>query len=279
MCNFVTVHKTDNMKKYLSFALLSAVLLFASCTSYKNVPYIQNSGDVDLTSATALYDARIMPKDQLTISVNYPLDPDAVRMFNLTMQSEYTSNSISQQRFSSQYQMMSYLVDNEGYINYPILGKIKVIGMTKTELENYIASRIQGDYTKDLPIVNVQMSSYKVTVLGEVARGGQFYASTGKINIFEALALAGDLTIWGRRDCVKVIRESSDGNKQIAELNLNDANIISSPFYQLQQNDVVYVTPNKTKAKNSGIGSETSLWFTSTSILVSIASLLYNILR
>ena len=123
------------------------------------------------------------------------------------------------------------------------------------------------------------MSNYKVSVLGEVARPGQYVATTGKINIFEALALAGDLTIWGQRDCVKIIRENEKGEKKIVPMNLNDANIINSPYYQLQQNDIVYVTPNKTKAKNSGVGSETSLWFTSTSILVSLTSLLYNILK
>ena len=129
------------------------------------------------------------------------------------------------------------------------------------------------------PIVTVTMANYKIAVLGEVAHPGVFTASNGKMNIFEALALAGDMTIWGRRDCVKVIREDAQGQKSINELNLNDANVIASPYYQLQQNDVVIVTPNKTKAKNSGIGSETSLWFTSVSIVISMASLLYNILR
>jgi polysaccharide export outer membrane protein len=123
------------------------------------------------------------------------------------------------------------------------------------------------------------MSNYKVSVLGEVANAGMYTVSTGKVNILEALAMAGDMTIYGDRSNVKIIRENADGEKIIAELDLKDANIISSPFYQLQQNDIVYVTPNKVKAKNSGIGSETSLWFTSTSILISLASLLYNILR
>lgn len=267
------------MKKYISLIVLALTLLFESCTSYKNVPYIQNSDAVDLSAATNLYDAKIMPKDQLVINVNYPTDPDAVKMFNLTMQSGNTVNSTYSTAFSSQVQMQTYLVDNEGFINFPLLGRIKVMGMTRAELEANIANMIQGNYTKDLPVVNVQMSNYKISVLGEVARPGQFTTTTGKINIFEALALAGDMTIYGTRDCVKLIREKENGEKAIAVLNLNDANVINSPYYQLQQNDIIYVTPNKTKAKNSGIGSETSLWFTSTSILVSIASLLYNILK
>ena len=99
------------------------------------------------------------------------------------------------------------------------------------------------------------------------------------INIFEALAQAGDLTIYGVRDRVKLIREEYNGQKNVYTLNLNDVNIISSPYYYLQQNDIVYVEPNKVKARNSGIGQSTSLWLTSTSILVSLASLLYTILK
>ncbi|MBQ0022218.1 MAG: polysaccharide biosynthesis/export family protein, partial [Prevotellaceae bacterium] len=244
-----------------------------------NVPYIQNSADVDLSAATGLYDAKIMPKDQLVINVNYPTDPEAVKMFNLTMQSGNTVNSTYSTAFSSQVQLQTYLVDNEGYINFPILGRMKIVGMTRSQLEESIAKQIKGTYTHELPIVNVQMSNYKVTVIGEVNRPGQFTTTTGKMNIFEALAQAGDLTIYGQRDCLKLIRENEGGEKTIAQLNLNDANIINSPYYQLQQNDIIIVTPNKTKSKNSGIGQETSLWFTSTSILVSIASLMYNIMK
>jgi polysaccharide export outer membrane protein len=116
-------------------------------------------------------------------------------------------------------------------------------------------------------------------VLGEVARPGSFQVSREKITILEALAQAGDLTIYGVRDKVKLIREDSTGKKQIVTLNLNDANIINSPYYYLQQNDVVYVEPNKVKAQNSSVGSMTTLWFSATSILISLTSLLYNILK
>ena len=99
------------------------------------------------------------------------------------------------------------------------------------------------------------------------------------MNVFEALALARDLTIWGMRDNVKIIREDKDGKRNVYEVNLNDVNILTSPYYYLQQNDVVYVTPNQSKAKNSDVGSSTSLWFSATSILVSLVSLMYNILK
>lgn len=268
------------MKRISLLLALAALVLVTGCQSYKKVPYLQNSSEVDLSAATSLYDAKIMPKDILSITVNCPNNPDAATVFNLTVQSGNTVNSTNARNtFSSQVSLQSYLVTNEGYIDFPVLGQIKVSGMTKEELESYIAGRIHGTHLKERPIVNVTMSNYKVSVLGEVAKAGMYTVSTGKVNVFEALAMAGDMTIYGDRSNVKIIRENADGKKLIAELDLKDANIISSPYYQLQQNDIVYVTPNKVKAKNSGIGSETSLWFTSTSILISLASLLYNILR
>jgi polysaccharide export outer membrane protein len=164
-------------------------------------------------------------------------------------------------------------------INFPILGTLYVKGMTVTELQEYIAGRLTGTYLQKKPVVTVEMANFRVTVIGEVAKSGVYSVDKGKINIFEALALAGDMTIYGRRDNVKVIREDGSGNKSVHELDLTRAETVTSPFYQLQQNDIVYVTPNKAKTKNSDIGSSTSLWFTSVSIVISLASLLYNILK
>ena len=131
----------------------------------------------------------------------------------------------------------------------------------------------------ETPIVTVRMANYKISVLGEVAKPGTFTVSNEKVNVLEALAMAGDMTIWGIRDNVKLIREDAAGKREIISLNLNDADIVTSPHYYLQQNDILYVTPNKTKAKNSDIGQSTSLWFSATSILVSIASLLVTIFK
>jgi polysaccharide export outer membrane protein len=173
---------------------------------------------------------------------------------------------------------MMYLVDNEGMIDFPVLGRLKVGDLTKTQAEEMIRQGLKP-YLKEVPIVNVRMANYKISVLGEVARPGTFSISNEKVNIFEALALAGDMTVWGVREDVKLIREDSNGERQVISLNMNDAEVINSDYYYLQQNDVVYVTPNKVKARNSDIGSATSLWFTAGSMLVSIASLLVNILR
>ena len=161
-----------------------------------------------------------------------------------------------------------------------MLGTLKVGGLSKVECEKLIHDRIIRYLNgKEDPVVSVRMANYKISVLGEVARPGMFTVNSEEINIFEALALAGDLTIYGVRDHVKIIRKDADGKRNVYILNLNDANIISSPCYYLQQNDIVYVEPNKVKARNSSVGQTTSLWLTSTSILVSVASLLFNILK
>ena len=129
------------------------------------------------------------------------------------------------------------------------------------------------------PIVTVRMSSYSISVLGEVARPGSFQVSREKINIFEALAQAGDMTIYGVRDRVRLIREDSTGKKEIHMLDLTDANIINSPYYYLQQNDIVYVEPSNIKKQDSRVGSMTNLWFSATSILVSLASIIVTIAK
>ncbi len=249
------------------------VACLASCTSYKSVPYMQNVDQVTLEQKP-LYDAKIMPKDLLTITVNCT-DPEVALPFNLTIQTTYSVKSTS--TYSSPM-LMSYLVDNDGIIDFPVLGRLRVGGLTKTEAENMIREGLKP-YINEVPIVTVRMANYKISVLGEVARPGTFTVSNEKVNIFEALALAGDMTVWGVRNDVKLIREDADGQRMVMSLNLNDANIINSDYYYLQQNDVVYVTPNKVKARNSDIGSATSLWFTAGSMLVSIASLLVNILK
>jgi polysaccharide export outer membrane protein len=262
------------MKKYSFLILL--VALVTSCSAPKNVAYLWNSDDVDLSQSQFLYDAKIMPKDILTITVN-TVNPDAAAPFNLTVPTAYSSQT---RGTYSQAVLQTYLVDNQGVIDYPVLGRIKVGGLTKSECEAMIHDKIKPYLNaNENPVVTVQMSSYSISVLGEVNHPGSFQVSREKINILEALAQAGDLTIYGVRENVKLIREDATGKKQIYRINLNDANLLTSPYYYLQQNDIVYVEPNKVKAKNSTIGQSTTLWISATSILISMASLLYNILK
>ena len=266
------------MKKLsLIFTVSLLIALLSSCGSVKNIAYLQNSDSVNYEKSKYLYDAKIMPKDELTITVN-TTNPEVSLPFNLLMQNAYQQGRTLSAGASGT--LMPYLVDTEGCINFPIIGRLYVAGLTKRECERMIQEKIQPYLAvSENPIVTVRMSSYSISVLGEVARPGSYLVSREEINIFEALAQAGDLTIYGVRDRVKLIRKDATGKKEIHTLNLNDANIVNSPYYYLQQNDVVYVEPNKVKAQNSSVGSMTTLWFSATSILISLTSLLYNILK
>lgn len=260
----------------LPLAFVAAMAFFGSCSSTRDVAYFRNSSSVSLDSSRVLYDARIMPKDILTITVN-TTDGDAAIPFNLTVNTALTQGS---RNTYSQTLLQSYLVDNDGNIVFPKVGTIHLGGLTKAEAEKLIYEKIKPYMSEsENPIVTVRMSNYKISVLGEVTRPGMYTVSNEKITILEALAQAGDLTIYGVRNNVKLIREDSTGEKSIHVLNLNDASLINSPYYYLQQNDIVYVEPNKVKAQNSSVGSMTTLWFSATSILISLTSLLYNILH
>ena len=264
------------MKKFSYLILL--VALFTSCANPKYVAYIQNSDSIDYARSECLYDAKIMPKDILTITVN-TVNPEASAPYNLVVSTALNTGEGSQ-TIGTQRALQTYLVDNQGKIEYPVLGTLSVGGLTKSECESMIHDRLKPFMNAaENPVVTVRMANFKISVLGEVARPGMFTVGNEKINIFEALAKAGDLTIYGVRDKVKLIRENAKGRKEVFTLNLNDAEIINSPYYYLQQNDIVYVEPNKVKSQNSSIGQSTTLLVSATSILVSIAALVVNILK
>lgn len=260
----------------IPFVLLVALLCLASCSTSKKVAYFQNIQSVDFNQSKGLYDAKILPKDMLTITV-ITKTPEASQPFNLTI-----SNTLNQsgQLSSGSGSLQGYLVDNNGDINFPVVGKIHVQGLTKNECQDLIAQKISPYLSSnETPVVTVKMSSYHVTIIGEVNSPKVVAVTTEKMSILEALAEAGDLTIYGRRDNITLIRESGTGQKEYHIINLNDANIFNSPYYYLQQNDIVYVEPNGVKAKNSAIGSSTTIWFSFISIVTSVASLIVNILR
>ena len=266
------------MKKFIYSALvaLTMVLMLSGCGSTKNVAYFQNADSISLAASKMLYEAKIMPKDDLTTTV-IATDPKVAMPFNLAV-----SNTIgtSGQLSSSQGSLQGYLVDNNGNIEFPVVGTLHVGGLTKKQAEDLVKSKIKP-YLADSenPIVTVRMASYHVSVIGEVTKPGIISVPQEKMSVLEALAQAGDLTIYGKRDNVLLIRQDAEGEKHTYRMNLNDANIINSPFYYLQQNDIIYVEPNKVKAQNSSIGSSTTLLMSGLSILTSIASLVVNILR
>ena len=265
------------MKKLIvPFLLFAIVCLMGSCASTKHIAYFQNIDTLNLAASKGLYDAKIMPKDELTITV-LTTNPEVSAPFNLTVNSKVGSSG---QMSSGSGSLQGYLVDNDGDINFPIVGKLHVAGLTKTECEDMIKGKITPFLAKtENPIVTVRTSSYPVTVIGEVGGPKVVPVTTEKMNIIEALAQAGDLTIYGKRENVLLIREDSTGEKSAHRLNLNDANLFKSPYYYLQQNDIVYVEPNKVKATNSTIGSSTTLWFSFVGIVTSVATLVLSILR
>lgn len=263
------------LDKKLFWLILPFIL--TACQSYKKVPYFLDSGMIkQMSQQEQMYDAKIMPKDLLTIVVSCT-SPELAMPFNLTVASP-VNTATSRLITTTQPILQQYLVSNEGTVDFPVLGELKLGGLTKKQAEQMIVEKLKP-YIKETPIVIVRMVNYKISVIGEVARPGTFSINNEKVNLLEALAMAGDMTVYGLRDNVKLIREDGNGKQQIVTLDLNKAEVILSPYYWLQQNDIIYVTPNKAKARNSDIGNSTSLWFSATSILVSLASLLVTILK
>ena len=257
-----------------AMTLIAAALILSACGSSGKVVYMENADQVDVGASKMLFDARIMPKDILTITVS-TINKEAAEPFNLTILNTSSNNALS-----AQPALQTYLVSNDGTIDFPIVGTIKVGGLTKDECESMILEKIRPYLAEsEKPIVTVRMSSYSISVIGEVKNPGSFPVSREKVNIFEALALAGDMTIYGVRDRVRLIREDFSGKKEIHVLDLTDANIINSPYYYLQQNDIVYVEPSNIKKQDARVGQMTTLWLSATSILVSLASLVVNLVR
>lgn len=260
---------------YKLLSLLLIAMLTTSCGSYKKTLYMQDEELLKQSSQTNVYDVRIMPKDMLNIVVS-TTDPVASASFNLVVQGNQGGNNTSReltnlQSSNSQYRLQQYLVDNEGLIEFPVLGFIKVAGLTTRECEAMFREKLKP-YLTEVPIVTVRTSNYKITVLGEVASPGTIVVSDEKINILEALAQAGDMTLFSVRDDVQLMREDAQGKRTIVHLNLNEADIALSPYFFLQQNDIVYVKPNKNKVRNNTFVSNTSIWITAFSVLTSLTS-------
>lgn len=257
------------MRKFAFIILpLLVVFLFSSCMSTKNVTYFQNKDNIDLSMSKFLYDAKIMPKDILQIQV-FSMTPEASEPFNL-LKSSAASTSTA---VSDQNSVFNYLVSNDGTIVMPIVGSIKVGGLSKSEAEGLIKEKIQPYMSEsENVVVHVRMMNYKFAVLGGVNKPGLYTTQNEKVSILEAIAQAGDLTTFAYRDRIYLIRENSEGQKEYHQLNINDANIVSSPYFYLQQNDVIYVEPRKTEARNAFISSNTSVWFSLASSLMSIAT-------
>lgn len=258
------------MIKRLLLVITLGFILF-SCASRKKMAYYQ---DINLSETTANnYEPILKADDLLLIFVSSP-DPEVAAPFNISTISiagNSSSGVANVENSGGQVRYQTYLIDNKGFIQFPIIGSIKLGGLTrevaletlKTKLKNYINE----------PIVNLRILNFKITVQGEVARPGTFNVLTERITLPEALAMAGDMTIYGKRDNVLIIREI-DGKKTSNFVDLTKTDFMNSPFYYLSQNDLVVVEPNKTRMNASAVGPNISVLLSSISLLLTVIALL-----
>ena len=232
------------MKTRILIISILAIISATSCASRKNIVYFQDEPLEEGLIASEPTQLIYKPDDILIINVS-GLDPDTVRPFNLPVVSNNTNDLMTAQ---GSLQQQSYLVDYNGNIEFPVLGTIKVEGLTRTDLTALLVERIKV-MAKD-PIVNVRLANFTITVIGEVSNPGTFTMQDERVTLLEALGYANDLTIFGKRKNVKLIREI-DGKKKFAEIDLTSINTVNSHLYYLQQNDVIYVEPNNAKVRSS----------------------------
>lgn len=250
------------MKKIIPALLM--LLLAVSCSTQKKVPYFQDLNDGESVKITAPQDIKLKVGDQFTIHVNSK-DKELTRPFNLERST--TNNSSSDTR-------LAYTVDEKGYIDFPTLGEIYVEGKTRDEVAKHIKKIILEQKLVLDPVVIVGFYNQQVSVIGEVNKPGKYDINKDRFTVLDALSLAGDLTIQGKRENITVLREEY-GVQKAYTLNLNDAaQFHASPAFYLQQNDIVYIEPNTTKAGQASINGNT---LRSTSFWMSLASLVLTV--
>lgn len=246
-------HLRDVVRISLFTALFFAVY---SCGSRREIVYVNNIQDKTYEQVTQ-YEAVLQPDDLLFIQV-VGQNQEVTAPFNLPELGQNSQDSRN---------LRSYLIDNQGYIDFPVLGKVKISGLTRTEAKNKLTTAI-SEYIVN-PTVIFSIENYKISVLGEVVRPASYPISGERVTLLEALAMAGDMTIYGRRDNVLLIREK-DGKKTHTRINITDASLIDSEYYYLTQNDVVYVEPNNTKIHSSTIGSDIYLIFSAITVFTTL---------
>ena len=273
--------KTNNttMRKTIQFlAIVLTASILVGCNASKRIIYDFNKEET-VKQVLADGQIRIKPLDRITVIVTSQ-NPELAAPFNSS--TSYNSLAVNPMGTSANNGMQSMqvrTVDEKGMLDFPIIGKIECAGKTRTELANDIAKRIiDGGYISDA-LVNIQFADLKFFVLGEVARPGQFDITRDKITVLEALAMAGDMTIYGNRANVAVIRRSADAKYEVFELNFLEGDQMSSPAFYLQQGDVVYVQPNKYKAATAEINQNRTFWLSIVSTLITATSLVLTIIN
>lgn len=257
---FLTLKKQNYFRSSL---LVVFAILFIGCASSKKVNYFQDekgqSEGFELSDTIVNYEPTIQYGDMLSINVS-AMEPELAVPFNIV---ETRENQLIRQ--------IPYIVNVSGEINFPVLGEIKVAQLTTQQVTDLIYQLLLK-YLNE-PTVTVQLVNFKVSVLGEVTSPGSYNISNERINILEALALAGDLTIYGKRKTVTLIREYN-GMRKFVPIDLTNKELFNSPYYFLAQNDIIYVESNKTRVNSSKVGPNTAIIVSSLSILISLVAIL-----
>lgn len=254
-------------------SLLLTIFAFASCVTQKQLTYFRGVDGFTADSVNKVFESQIDPVikagDALTITVS-ALDQEAVVPYNLPT---VVFASPGTEQLTTAQSLQYYIVDAEGKIEFPVLGTLQVLGMKTTEVANLIGEKLRVQ-VKD-PMVLVRLINAKVTVMGEVNKPGQYTMPNGRMTLLDALGAAGDLSPYGQRDNILITRETN-GKLEFQRLNLNSDELFTSPFYYLQQNDVVYVSPNKVRAINS---TNVSLWLSVVSTVASATTVIVTVVN
>ena len=273
---YIFVLTLFKMMKNLIYYLILLLTIF-SCKPKDNMVYMEKEKNIaeSKINQAVFYGAHIQSGDVLEIKVT-AFDENAVRPFNLHSMNNATNPEQVNLGQVGQIAPQGYLVDNEGYIYFPVLGKLYIKGMTLAQLRADIEKRLLT-YLSD-PLVFIKQLNFNVTVLGEVKKPGQYTSPSDKITLLQALGLAGDMTDFGNRTNVKLVREE-EGVSKTYVIDFTDKNITSSPYYYMQQNDVLYVEPDLIKKKSANIDPNRGLIFQIGGIALGLTSILISILK
>jgi polysaccharide export outer membrane protein len=257
----------------LTFSIVSKLIIIItvlnSCASRQDIAYFQDEKIGNFTQPKLFYDLIYQPNDMLTIDVT-ALDPETVKPFNLA--SVPYSTSLTDSR--TNMRMQTYIVDKNGNINFPVLGEVKIGGLSRQEATDLLESKI-SKYVKD-PLVNIRITNFTITVIGEVNNPGTFIIQDEKVTLAEALGLAGDLSIYGKRNNILLVREI-EGVKKFSIIDLTSVRSLSASTFGLKQNDLIYVEPNSSRVRYSTYNQNNSVLISAIGTLTSVVALIISL--
>lgn len=254
------------MKKFQKFFLFALAICITSCASRKDLAYLQNADAVSEIENSYSFEPTLKVDDLLSIIISAET-PEVTMPFNLPqIQGNYEVGN-------NQNGIKTYLIDAAGFIDFPVVGSIKLGGLSRTEAVEKLKTAVAVYIIN--PSVNLRILNYKISVIGEVVKPGNYQLQSERITLLEALSLAGDLTIYGKRENILLIREV-DGKKSFNRLDITAADFINSEFYYLTQNDQIVVEPNQARMNASVVGPNITLFISALSVLVSLSIILFR---